>query len=80
MTTQQLNVRLNHHRSNIFNHVKTYISNHFNFPDHNITHLSIQLIDTVHSDQNIHQELKRLEKFWINTLKTLQPLGLNVAL
>lgn len=29
LTTQQLNTRINHHRSNIFNKKQTYISNHF---------------------------------------------------
>ena len=79
LTTQQLNVRINHHRTNIFNHAQTYISNHFNFVDHNISHLSVQIIDTPNSGLNMQRELQNLERYWINTLKTLQPLGLNVS-
>lgn len=79
MTTQQVNTRLNHHRSNIFNKVRTYVSNHFNFPDHTIQNLTIQIIDTVRNGPNMYQELKVLERYWINTLRTIQPLGLNVS-
>ena len=78
-TTQQLNVRINHHRTNIFNHVQTYISNHFNFPDHSIRDLTVQIIDTPEDGPNVHQKLKELERYWIKTLKTLRPLGLNVS-
>ena len=81
-TTQQLNVRINHHRSSIFNNKVTYLSKHFNLPDHSIKNLSVQAIDRVQETHKYHdqlQELKTLEKYWINTLKTLQPLGLNVS-
>ena len=61
LTMQQLNVRINHHRTNIFNHTQTYISNHFNFPDHSISHLSIQIIDTPTSGPNMLQELQHLK-------------------
>ena len=79
LTTQQLNIRINHHRTNIFNHVQTYVSNHFNFPDHSITDLSVQVIDTPKNEQNTYQNLKDLERHWIQTLKTLRPFGLNVS-
>lgn len=79
LTTKQLNVRINHHRTNILNRKQIYVSKHFNFPDHNINNLSVQAIDKV-PDQCSQplQELLRLEKYWIDTLKTWQPLGLNV--
>ena len=77
--TQQLNVRINHHRSSIFNRIKTYISNHFNFPDHNISNLSVQIIDTPQEGPNTFQRLQKLEAYWIHTLRTMQPLGLNVS-
>ena len=80
LTTKQLNVRVNHHRTSIINHKPIYLSAHFNFPDHSITDLSIQAIDTVASNcSNILQELQKLEKYWIQKLRTVQPLGLNVS-
>ena len=80
LTTKQLNVRVNHHRSSIINHKPIYLSKHFNFPDHSITDLSIQAIDTVTGYcSNALQELQKLEKYWIQKLRTLQPLGLNVS-
>lgn len=79
LTTQQLNIRVNHHRTNIFNNAQTYISNHFNFTDHNVRHLSVQIIDTPSNGPNMLQKLQHLEKYWIDTLKTIQPFGLNVS-
>ena len=79
LTTQQLNVRINHHRSNIFNRIKTYVSNHFNFPDHSVGNLSVQIIDAPEEGPNKYQKLQNLEAYWIRTLKTMQPLGLNVS-
>ena len=76
LTTQQLNIRINHHRSNIFNRVQTYIGNHFNFSDHSVNNIKVQLID---KGPNSFFELQRLERHWILTLKTVQPLGLNVS-
>ena len=80
LTTTQLNVRINHHRSNILNHKRIYLCVHFNFSDHSLEDLSVQAIDTVpDSCQNSLQELEKLETYWIQTLRTLQPLGLNVS-
>ena len=36
LTTQQLNVRINHHRPSIFNNKTTYLPKHINLPDHSI--------------------------------------------
>ena len=78
LTTKQLNTRINHHRSNIFRDKTIYISIHFNFPDHSVNNLSVQIIDRAHPNTpNPLQRLQELEKFWIYTLKTLQPQGLN---
>ena len=55
-----------------------YLCIHLIFPDHGINHLSVQVIDKV--PMNTHKsinELQQLERFWIHTLKTLQPQGLN---
>ena len=74
ITTNQLNVRLNHHRSSIIRKLPTYISKHFNLQDHSLLNLKVQLIDRANSYPN----LESLEHFWIRTLKTVQPSGLNV--
>ena len=58
-TTTQLNQRISRHRSNIVNHCSIYICVHFNFSDHNLKNLSVQIIDTA---PNIEQ-LKQLEIF-----------------
>ena len=80
LTTKQLNVRINHHRSNIINKKPIYICNHFNFPDHSLEHLSVQAIDQPPENSlNTTQDLQQLEAFWIRTLKTVQPAGLNVS-
>ena len=73
-TTQTLRTRINHHRSNVFNKIGTYISNHFNFTDHSVSNLKVQCIDSATS----FTELQALEHYWIATLRTLIPLGLNV--
>ena len=79
MTTKKLNVHLNHHRTSIFNHNRTYLHKHFNLPDHSLRNLTVQAIDKVESNCNSRNELRKLEKYWIKTLKTLQPIGLNVS-
>ena len=57
-----------------------YLARHFNLPDHTVKNLSVQAIDQVpDSHENLLQELSKLEKYWISTLRTLQPLGLNVS-
>ena len=77
-TTKQLNTRINHHRSNILNKRPIYISQHFNRPDHAISDLKVQPIDKATNVENT-KELHQLEKFWIKTLHTLIPHGLNVS-
>lgn len=80
LTTKQLNIRINHHRTNIINKKPIYMCVHFNFPDHSLDNLSVQAIDKPpDNSQNMVQELKKLERHWITTLKTKQPLGLNVS-
>ena len=71
-TKNSLRERINHHRSSIFNKGKRYVSVHFNFPDHTLNHLTVQIIDTTSL-----QNLPKLERYWINTLKTKIPNGLN---
>ena len=80
MTTKQLNTRVNHHRTSIFNKRRTYLHTHFNLPDHSISNLTIQAIDTTEQKVDMYNELRKLERYWIKTLKTFQPVGLNVNL
>ncbi len=79
-TTQQLNTRINHHRTNIITKQRIYLCVHFNFPDHSLNNLTVQPIDGVTDSPKALQELRQLEKYWIKTLKTVQPLGLNNSL
>ena len=79
LTTKQLNTRINHHRTSIFTKKPIYIAKHFNLPDHTVNNLSVQAIDcTKASTSNSINELKRLESYWIKTLRTLHPIGLNI--
>ncbi len=80
LTTQQLNTRINHHRTNIVTHKKIYLCVHFNFPDHSLNDLQVQPIDCTMDSPNPLYELQQLEKFWIKTLRTVQPQGLNNSL
>ena len=57
-TTQPLNTRINHHRTNIINRIRTHIATHFNLPGHNLNdHLKVQPIDTVTTLEHTTQEL-----------------------
>lgn len=78
MTTRPLRERINHHRTSVQTRQNHYVSRHFNFSDHSITDLSVQPIDTLTHPTT--QQLQALEQFWINTLKTERPLGLNNSL
>ena len=61
LTTKQLNTRINHHRSNIFQNKTIYLCINFNFPDHNIKNLSVQVIDKTHKNtQTPLQDLQQL--------------------
>ena len=53
--------------------------NTFNFPEHSVSNLSVQIIDTREDGPNRTEKLKELEHYLIHTLKTLQQFGLNVS-
>ncbi len=72
-TTKRLKDRIVRHRASIKSQQKVYLSKHFCLPNHNIQDLTVQPIDTTTPDK-----LDRLEQYWINTLHTLIPKGLNV--
>ena len=73
-TSRSIRERLSNHKSDIKNKKETSISNHFNSHLHTILDLRITAIQ--HCTQDTTFRLKQ-EKFWQNTLKTLQPLGIN---
>ena len=75
-TVTQLHDRINRHRSTILTDQTRYFSIHFNFEDHSLRHISVQAIDSA----STLVELKRLERFWILTLETYVPKGLNVTI
>lgn len=72
-TERRLKDRLNAHRSNIKNKTQTAIAIHFNEAAHSFNNLRIIPIEIV----NNPLERIRREKFWIKTLKTKYPNGLN---
>lgn len=72
LTRKTLRERINHHRSTILTKQPRYISSHFRLPDHSITNLSVQIIDSTKSE-----ELAELERYWIQKLQTTTPKGLN---
>ena len=82
-TTQALHCRLNGHRSAILGNQKnTYLSNHFRSEGHCIGDLSIQIIDIIDESKckdksELVKELNKKEDFYIKTLNTMYPLGLN---
>ena len=75
-TYKTLRERISQHRSSIKVNQDRYISKHFNLAGHNITHLTVQVIDG--ADRTNPDQLQELEKFWIQCLNTIQPKGLNI--
>jgi len=74
-TKRQLKDRLNNHRSTIKTNKPTAISIHFNEPQHSINNLKIMPIETLTSSTDEQRKLR--EAFWIKTLQTTYPVGLN---
>ena len=81
-TRQSLHCRLNGHRSSMNNNNKsTFLYEHFRNEGHSFHNISIQIIDSVSLDEISESEAKtqldKKEDFYIKTLNTLFPLGLN---
>ena len=74
-TIQPLHVRINGHRSCVKRNVNTFIYQHFNTAGHNFADAKIQIIDCL--DPTDSSNLDDIENFWISTLCTMYPLGLN---
>lgn len=80
-TTRPLKNRISEHRSNIRNHdQKSPVALHFSQAQHNVSTLKYIGIEQVHLPKrggNIDNILLKREAFWIYTLDTLSPRGLN---
>ena len=78
-TLQCLHKRMNGHRASVKAGSKTYIYDHFNLPGHIFTEATVQIIDFVDSStsSDVKNDLLILENYWIETLGTAYPLGLN---
>ena len=81
-TRQELHTRLNGHRHSVMkNSLNTFLCKHFNSEGHSFEDLSIQIIDVVDSaSMTFGQAIRELdlkEDYYIRTLNTMHPLGLN---
>ena len=81
-TKQPLHKRLNGHRSAIRNNkLSTFLCQHFNDSKHSFDDLSIRIIDAIDpsgkNDDEIANELNLKEDFYMRTLNTFYPMGLN---
>ena len=78
LTTQHMHIRLNGHRSSVKNNMNTFLYKHFNTSNgHDFSKATIQIIDILDPAKHTSFELEQLENYWINTLDTVYPLGLN---
>ena len=80
-TSRALKTRISEHRSNIrTKNPKSPVAQHFNKMGHSVAQLRYVGIERVTLPQrggDIHNLLNRREAFWIYSLRTLQPDGLN---
>ena len=81
----KFNIRLNNHQKDVWKPDAIPASRHFSGRNHNFnTHAKFILIEQIrHVDidtEKIKERLKQRENFWILTLETLTPKGLNQEL
>jgi len=74
LTKQSLKQRLSGHKYTIKNEGQTLLARHFTSPDHGLTDLTIRVLQLIGTDNKL---LHEAEDFWIRTLNTAYPLGLN---
>ena len=77
--------RLNNHRKDVNRQNTPRADQHFKLPDHNFNQHArftlIEQLDNMRIDKDLATlRLKKREDFWIETLKTLHPYGLNAEL
>ena len=75
-TIQHLHERLNGHRSSVKNNMNTFIYQHYN-NGHDFSKAKVQIIDILDPQVYNKFDLDQRENYWINTLCTVYPLGLN---
>ena len=70
---------MNGHRSSAKSGKNLFLYQHFQMEGHDFTEATVQIIDYIDSNTvpDITKALQDLELFWINTLCTAYPLGLN---
>lgn len=75
-TTTPLHKRNNGHRTKANNNGQTFLYKHYGECGHDFSKTTIQIIDSM--ENNFNQcEFNKMENFWINTLCSIYPLGLN---
>ena len=68
---------MNGHRYNHYQKLSDKrVAEHFNTNDHTFDDLTIMIIEQIHMADSARQ--KQRESFWIHTLRTLAPDGLNL--
>jgi len=73
-TGRKLKKRFTEHLRDVRIKADTVVAEHFNLPNHNSSHMEIIGIDKLH---NSLEYRRNKEKYWIRTLNTNQPYGLN---
>lgn len=83
-TKRELRIRINEHKSNIRNHdIKSPVARHFSESGHDVCTLKFQGIEAVRSftrGGDRERYLLQREAYWIYTLQTVFPNGLNEEL
>ena len=76
-TENALHIRINGHRSDIKNRrLEKPVAKHFNLSNHSLKDLFIFVIEKIHRDDAGFRKAK--ESYWIQTLRSLTPEGLNL--
>ena len=77
-TSQKIKDRINGHINHIKkNDLSTFLVNHFNNIDHDISDVKVSIIDYITDETDKTHKLSELENYWIRTLNTMYPFGLN---
>ena len=81
----EFNIRLNNHRKDVNRQNAPQADHYFKLPSHNFNQHArftlIEQLDNMKIDKDLATlRLKKREDFWIETLKTLHPYGLNAEL
>ena len=78
LTRQKIKERIAQHIRHIKNNsLSTYLVQHFNNNDHSISDLIVKIIDYLPETKDNVNELFDLENYWMRTLNSVYPFGLN---